>query len=59
MLKYVGDGSWLPGVPARDLTDEEVKEFGEEQLLATGLYGKVNQAPAPKTKAQESPKEGA
>jgi hypothetical protein len=40
MLKYVGNGS-LAGIPARDLTDDEVKKFGEAFLLATGLYAKV------------------
>lgn len=37
MLKYVGDG-YLPGVPARDLSDEEVKRHGEKRLLSSGLY---------------------
>jgi hypothetical protein len=40
MLKYVGNGS-LADIPARDLTDEEVEQFGEAFLLATGLYVKV------------------
>ena len=26
-MKYTGDGSFIPGVPARDLTDAEVTEF--------------------------------
>lgn len=39
MLRYVGDGSWLPGVPARDLSDEEVKEYGgKDFLVRTRLY---------------------
>ena len=37
MLKYVGNG-WIHGVPARDLTDEEVKKYGKKQLLESGLY---------------------
>lgn len=38
-LTYVGKGTWLPGVPARDLTNDEVKEHGgEAALIATGLY---------------------
>lgn len=37
MLKYVGFG-FLPGVPARDLTDEEAKEYGRGRLLESGLY---------------------
>ena len=40
MLKYVGNGS-LADIPARDLTDDEVKQFGESFLLSTGLYVKV------------------
>lgn len=38
MLKYVGNGSFLPDVPARDLSDEEARKFGEEDLLKSGLY---------------------
>ena len=38
MLKYIGN-KFLPGIPARDLSDEEVKQFGgEKKLIATGLY---------------------
>lgn len=38
-LKYVGNGKFLPGVPARDLSDNEVEEFGgEKRLLESGLY---------------------
>lgn len=40
MLKYVGNGS-LADIPARDLTDDEVRQFGEAFLLLTGLYVKV------------------
>ena len=39
MLKYVGDGSWLPGIPARDLTGEEVEKYGGAKfLMGTRLY---------------------
>lgn len=42
MLKYVGDGMWLPDVPARDLNDAEVARYGGERyLVATGLYKSV------------------
>jgi len=38
MLRYLG-GGFLPGVPARDLTDDEVAQHGgAERLRATGLY---------------------
>lgn len=40
MLRYNGKG-FLPDIPARDLTDEEVKTLGgEEYLLASGLFEK-------------------
>ncbi|CAK0775196.1 hypothetical protein CCP3SC1AL1_770018 [Gammaproteobacteria bacterium] len=38
MLRYVGKGNWITGVPARDLTDEEVEAFGEKWLVESGLY---------------------
>ena len=37
MLKYIGDG-WLDGIPARDLTDEEVIQYGKKRLIDSGLY---------------------
>jgi len=42
MLKYIGQGNFLAGIPARDLSDAEVKEYGGEiKLISTGLYKKV------------------
>ena len=45
MLKYVGKGAFFLGVPARDLSDEEVKELiddcqieSEKALLNSKLY---------------------
>ena len=39
-LIYTG-GGFIPGVPAKDLTDEQVeKAGGYERLLSTGLYKK-------------------
>ena len=40
MIKYIGDG-WLHGVPARDLTDEEVAVYGKKRLLDSGWYKEV------------------
>ncbi len=40
MFKYIGNGAFLPGVPARDLSDKEAKEMGEKKLLAAKLYKK-------------------
>ncbi len=40
MLKYIGKG-FIVGIPARDLTNEEVKKHGGVKfLLSTGLYAK-------------------
>ena len=41
MLRYVGDGSHIPRVPARDLSDAEVRQFGKRRLLQSGLYKEV------------------
>lgn len=54
MLIWNGTG-FIPGIPARNLSDEEVKEYGgEKKLLATGLYEKE----APKKKRETIKKEG-
>lgn len=53
-MTYRGAGFVL-GVPARDLTEDEVKALGgEKALLATGLYDVVKkQAPAQPKKAAD------
>lgn len=52
-MKYIGAGSFVPNIPARDLTDAEVTEFGKETLLTTGLY--IDEQPKPAKKpAKES-----
>lgn len=43
ILKYIGNGSALIGVPARDLTKNDIDwvldaGFSMEHLLASGLY---------------------
>lgn len=38
MFLYIGKGSFLPDVPARDLTQDEAKLYGVERLLLSGLY---------------------
>ena len=38
-LKYIGGGHFIPGLPMRDLTAEEVDKLGGEAgLVATSLY---------------------
>jgi hypothetical protein len=40
--KYVGNGDFIPGVPARDLSDKEVKELDiQEAVEASALYKKT------------------
>jgi hypothetical protein len=53
MLKYVGNGRFLPGIPARDLTDEEAAQFNEKDLLKSGLYEKEKKAKEPKQEKKE------
>lgn len=61
MLKYIGNGDFIPGIPARDLSDAEVKEFGGEHLLLhSGLYAKVDEKalkPPAENKLHSSPDE--
>ena len=37
MLKYIG-GGFLANVPARDLSDDELKKYDKGELLKSGLY---------------------
>jgi len=48
-LRYVGDGTYIPGVPARNLTAEEAERYRtqiEDSRLATGVVLYVSDAPA-------------
>ncbi len=45
-LKYMG-GGFVPGVPARDLTDAEARQYGERGLVASGLYRAVSKSRRP------------
>lgn len=35
---YTGNGRSWPNIPARDLSDEEVKKIGRDKIMQTGLY---------------------
>jgi hypothetical protein len=48
-LIYNGQG-FLVGVPSKHLTKAEVKKYGKDWLLASGLYQEYYQ---PKRKAEE------
>jgi hypothetical protein len=46
-LRYIGRGDSRVGIPARDLQDHEVDEFGGlDVLVSTGLYEVITNAPA-------------
>lgn len=48
-LKYIGKGAFVPPYPARDLSDQEVNDFGKQALLDTGLYEEVKVQPVKKS----------
>jgi hypothetical protein len=53
MLIYTGKGFWA-GIPARDLTDEEVERIGEEKILLTGDYARPREIEKPKQELRSS-----
>jgi hypothetical protein len=53
MYKYVGDGTTLPGVPAKDLSDDEARKYGVKLILGSGLYVRESKKPKPKENKQE------
>ena len=51
-LQYVGDGTYIPGVPARDLREEEAVQFAAtiqeyETAMGIQLYAPVQAAWVP------------
>jgi hypothetical protein len=52
-LRYIGGGAFVVGLPARDLTAQEVKLYGAQRLLDTGLYAEIK----PKAKAEKPAEE--
>jgi len=53
-MHYVG-GGFIPGIPARDLTDDEVKRWGKQLLLNSGLYVEKKEANPPTSNKMETP----
>lgn len=51
-LKYIGR-AWLPGVPARDLSEEEAEQYGIDYLINSGLYEKVGRPKEPDIEPEE------
>lgn len=57
MLIYKG-GGYLVGVPARNLTEEEVKKYGKDRLLNSGLYIEDKPRKSKRFEAAEAVTEG-
>ncbi len=56
-VNYVGKGAWLIGVPARDLSASEVKHYGQDKLIASGLYVEVKRKPKAQKPAEDTTEE--
>jgi hypothetical protein len=52
-LVYIGNGRWIVGIPARNLSADEVAQHGEDFLLETGLYKKP--APPKRKRSKKKP----
>ena len=53
MFVYVGKG-FIPGIPARNISDDEATIYGKKRLLASGLY-KYQKDKKPDKQAKEQP----
>lgn len=53
-LLYIGDGAYIPGYPARDLSAEEVEKYGEDTLLGLD-NGRLYALPDKPTKKKNQP----
>ena len=51
-MKWLGNGFYV-GIPARDLSAEEVERFGHDFLLSLGVYEEID---PPKPKKAKEPK---
>lgn len=53
-----GEGQFLPGIPARDLTADEAERYDAARLLASGLYSEQTSKRKPPPGAEFMPDEG-
>lgn len=63
-LKYVGAGTYIHGVPARDLTEEEAAQYGalireQEAAARVTLYERAAPEAPAATGSKRAAKEGA
>lgn len=52
VLRYIGRGKFFPDIPARDLTDRDLRLLQPDisKLIESGLYEKIRSSkPAPKS----------
>lgn len=56
-LLYVGDGAWIRGIPARDLTADEVARLDSAALIRSGLYIQAASASAADEQSADSGEE--
>lgn len=42
VLRYIGGGAFVPDVPARDLTADDLAERDRKALIKSGLYEPVS-----------------
>ena len=56
-MKYKTGSGFYVGVPARDLTAQEVKKYGHDFLLSLGLYEDAEQPKPKKAEEKQEPKE--
>lgn len=62
-LRYVGDGTYIHGVPARDLTEDEAAQFGplireQEAAAHVTMYEPVTPPPTGSKRAKDGAEEG-
>lgn len=56
MYKYVGKGSFVTGIPARDISEEEAKEYDINSLEKSGLWIHETSKSKPKSSSDKSSK---
>jgi hypothetical protein len=49
MLRYIGKGAFLKGVPRKNLSVKEARRFGgKDRLIESGLYKEIKLKPVKK-----------
>lgn len=48
--KYIGDGSWIPGIPTRDISSDELSKEQLQVVKDSPMYQEVKSSKSSKTK---------